>query len=94
LSSKNLTGEDIDRYFPVVDASVVGVQQTVDDPSFDLVPTKDCVICLCPIESNDKIRITYCNHIFHKDCLAGWFLKTQVIIVINSELSLLQIKLR
>jgi hypothetical protein len=24
------------------------------------------------------VRLTYCNHLFHKDCLSGWFAKTQV----------------
>jgi len=74
----NLTPEEIERYFPVVLADKVMMAKSRDDSSMDLVPTQDCVICLCPIEKAEPIRVTYCNHLFHKDCLIGWFKKLQV----------------
>ena len=34
---------------------------------------EECVICMCSInnENNEKFT-TYCNHVFHKDCLSRW----------------------
>ncbi|ORX76959.1 hypothetical protein BCR32DRAFT_270946 [Anaeromyces robustus] len=33
-----------------------------------------CGICREIYIPNDKIRILYCNHIFHKNCIDNWFL--------------------
>lgn len=30
------------------------------------------------IDRAELIRVTYCNHLFHRDCLTGWFKKLQV----------------
>lgn len=78
LADTNLTPLEIERYFPVVLADKVMAAKSRNESSMDLIPTQDCVICLCPIERTELIRITYCNHLFHKDCLLGWFKKLQV----------------
>ena len=39
---------------------------------------RDCVICLNPIEDTDKMKVTYCKHIFHDHCLVQWFAKQRV----------------
>ncbi|KRX10223.1 hypothetical protein PPERSA_07308 [Pseudocohnilembus persalinus] len=36
---------------------------------------QECSICLCQFEQDDKIRITVCFHIFHKECLDQWIKK-------------------
>ena len=33
---------------------------------------KSCSICIIDFESEDKISITNCNHIFHTDCITEW----------------------
>jgi hypothetical protein len=43
---------------------------------------RTCVVCLSPIESKSKIRVTYCRHIFHSHCLLGWFKKNEVRVII------------
>lgn len=35
----------------------------------------DCPICLEIIENN--VFTTYCNHLFHKECINKWLSKTQ-----------------
>jgi hypothetical protein len=48
--STTLKPDEIDRYFPMVEASVLGVKPPIKgDQSNDLLPSKDCVICLCAI---------------------------------------------
>ena len=34
-----------------------------------------CAICMCDVERWDKIAITKCNHVFHKNCAKTWFCK-------------------
>jgi hypothetical protein len=52
---------------------------------------RDCVICLCPVGPNDKMKILYCNHVFHDHCLTEWFKKNRVMFSFIIELSLLSI---
>ncbi|XP_010249389.1 PREDICTED: E3 ubiquitin-protein ligase RHA2A-like [Nelumbo nucifera] len=33
----------------------------------------DCVVCLCRLTDGDQVRRLECRHVFHKDCLDGWF---------------------
>tara|TARA_B100000902_G_C27257153_1_gene888508 strand:+ start:823 stop:1230 length:408 start_codon:yes stop_codon:yes gene_type:complete len=33
----------------------------------------ECVICLDKYKNNDKIVQLSCNHIYHSDCIKGWF---------------------
>ena len=32
-----------------------------------------CSICLCEYEKDDEISHLPCNHIYHPDCIEGWF---------------------
>ena len=34
-----------------------------------------CAICMCDVERWDKIAITKCKHVFHKNCAKTWFCK-------------------
>ncbi|EAS03886.1 C3HC4 type (RING finger) zinc finger protein (macronuclear) [Tetrahymena thermophila SB210] len=34
-----------------------------------------CSICLCEFELEDEVRLTYCTHFFHSDCLKQWLKK-------------------
>ena len=38
----------------------------------------DCVICLEKIEGERFVRMGFCKHIFHAECLIGWFKKQRV----------------
>lgn len=80
-NANTLSNEDIERYFPALEASKLGIANFKEEAGFDsmdCIPMRDCVVCLCPIEATEEVRLTYCNHLFHKDCLTGWFAKTQV----------------
>ncbi|KAL2328026.1 hypothetical protein Fmac_021453 [Flemingia macrophylla] len=33
---------------------------------------KSCAICLEDFESNEKVMLTPCNHMFHEDCIVPW----------------------
>jgi len=37
--------------------------------------SKDCPICLCKCEINDKLIILKCSHIYHIECIHEWFTK-------------------
>lgn len=37
---------------------------------------KECVVCLCAFELNQKALILPCTHLFHTNCIKDWF-KTQ-----------------
>lgn len=39
-------------------------------------PITSCVICLEDFKINDNITILQCNHIYHYDCVSGWFMRT------------------
>ena len=34
---------------------------------------KECVICMESFKENEKIRKLKCSHIFHLNCIDGWF---------------------
>ncbi|XP_038895796.1 RING-H2 finger protein ATL40-like [Benincasa hispida] len=55
---------------------------------------KECVICLCQIEKEEKCRrMNTCNHVFHKDCIDQWFMvehhcplcRTVICVVVDSD---------
>ncbi|KAJ4973924.1 hypothetical protein NE237_007098 [Protea cynaroides] len=33
----------------------------------------DCVVCLCKFRNGEQVRRLGCRHLFHKECLDGWF---------------------
>lgn len=33
----------------------------------------NCVVCLCGLRDGEEVRRLACCHVFHKDCLDGWF---------------------
>eukprot|EP00934_Nitzschia_sp_Nitz4_P006979 Nitzschia sp. Nitz4//scaffold19_size178191//21323//22619//NITZ4_001958-RA/size178191-augustus-gene-0.97-mRNA-1//-1//CDS//3329540622//6969//frame0 len=35
--------------------------------------THDCCICLETMQPGEKVRILPCRHLFHHDCINGWF---------------------
>jgi hypothetical protein len=36
---------------------------------------RECPVCLAPFEADDNLRLLPgCNHVFHFDCIAAWFL--------------------
>jgi hypothetical protein len=44
--------------------------QTLDEKIRE--ENKSCSICIVDFETEDKISITNCNHIFHTDCITEW----------------------
>ncbi|XP_008787916.2 E3 ubiquitin-protein ligase RHA2A-like [Phoenix dactylifera] len=32
-----------------------------------------CVVCLCELADGDRVRRLACCHVFHSECLDGWF---------------------
>lgn len=67
--SARLTMDEIENYFP--DVQYKKLYPKVED-------RHECVICLSAIEDNEKIKLTYCNHVFHSNCLTSWFKIEQV----------------
>ena len=49
-------------------------EMTISDLSKIPADKKDCVICLCNYELNEKAIILPCTHIFHSECIKSWFL--------------------
>ncbi|KAH1153985.1 hypothetical protein GYH30_049568 [Glycine max] len=37
---------------------------------------KTCAICLEDFEPSEEVRLTPCNHMFHKDCIVPWLTST------------------
>lgn len=35
--------------------------------------SSDCVVCLCGLREGDQVRRLACRHVFHRECLDGWF---------------------
>lgn len=33
----------------------------------------DCVVCLCGLKEGEQVRRLDCSHVFHRECLDGWF---------------------
>ena len=49
----------------------------IDESTYDFLNKKkgdyqDCVICLEPMNYDDKLTVIICSHIFHKECLNDW----------------------
>ena len=38
-------------------------------------PVTSCVICLEDFKNTDNITILQCNHIYHYNCVSGWFVR-------------------
>ena len=46
---------------------------TIEDLEKLPAEKRDCVVCLCNYEVNDKVLILPCTHIFHTCCIKDWF---------------------
>jgi len=46
------------------------IYKEIEDELKDI--SKDCSICSDNFEDNSLVSITYCGHIFHKDCIVEW----------------------
>lgn len=46
-------------------------QEKQEDIGLGVVET-DCVVCLCPVSPEDKIRVLSCDHGFHDHCIETW----------------------
>ena len=70
-----LRASEVELLFPVVcrgeilpdNESISNLEKGSDKCEFK------CSICLCEIGSDDPIRVGYCRHIFHANCLVTWF---------------------
>lgn len=55
------------------------IENKIIDDLFKLDENKkDCSICLETFKKGDKISITKCNHIFHKNCINVWFINKKI----------------
>ena len=39
----------------------------------------ECIICLDSMIVNEKVKILYCGHMYHYDCINAWFKKKKAI---------------
>lgn len=72
-SSNRLTLDEIENYFPDAPYKHLYMDRKANGEE-----AHECVICLCTIEDNEKVKLTYCNHVFHSNCLTSWFKIEQV----------------
>ncbi len=42
-----------------------------------MVWTTDCAVCLSEFSREELVRELVCSHIFHSDCIQGWFMKAR-----------------
>lgn len=38
----------------------------------------ECIICLNNLEKNENATLLKCGHVYHTQCIYGWFLKKKV----------------
>lgn len=58
--------------------SQVGGSQTFARSSEGTTPwCDDCAVCLTEFSGEETIRELQCTHIFHEECLHGWFVKSK-----------------
>ncbi|CAD8110350.1 unnamed protein product [Paramecium sonneborni] len=51
-----------------------------------LASTDECLICLDKLKESDYVRLTYCTHIFHIQCIDNWLEKNRICPACRSEL--------
>lgn len=82
VHSNKLSGDEIEKYFPaVLFSSLVEIsvhEVTAQNLDKKISEDLDCVICLEKIEGERFVRMGFCKHIFHAECLIGWFKKQRV----------------
>ncbi|CAK91243.1 unnamed protein product (macronuclear) [Paramecium tetraurelia] len=71
---------DIQRYLPKQ------LYKTLINQYPGLANTDECLICLDKIKEQDQVRLTYCTHIFHVQCLDNWLEKNRICPACRSEL--------
>jgi hypothetical protein len=62
------------------------------DPSFfgegeDKLYHSECPICLMEWDTEDRIKVTACNHAFHEECLSRWFLTNRTCALCRRDLT-------
>ncbi|XP_008777196.1 E3 ubiquitin-protein ligase RHA2A-like [Phoenix dactylifera] len=43
------------------------------EPAPSAAEEEECVVCLCGLADGDRVRRLACCHVFHSECLDGWF---------------------
>lgn len=72
---------------PVTDKCPILVYSTVKELKFGKA-TLECAICLNEFQHWDKIRLLpKCQHVFHTDCIDGWFLRNLNCPICRSKLT-------
>lgn len=61
-----------------VETHILDLLPEIDITDLKKIPEdkKECVVCLCAFELNQKALILPCTHLFHTECIKDWF-KTQ-----------------
>lgn len=88
-SENKLSDSEVELFFPTVLYKDVFSSKTEETSSMSLknnsnsekekeTMDSDCVICLCPVGSDELMKGTYCRHMFHAPCLINWFKKQRV----------------
>ena len=75
-----LSPNEVEHLFPVIiRGDIIPDLQSMSnmDKTEEDKPEYECSICLSEIEADDPIRVGYCRHIFHANCLIQWFQKQQ-----------------
>ncbi|CAD8180499.1 unnamed protein product [Paramecium octaurelia] len=71
---------DIQRYLPKQ------VYKNLITQYPGLASSDECLICLDKIKESDYVRLTYCTHIFHVQCIDNWLEKNRICPACRSEL--------
>lgn len=69
-----------------VDDNVAIIEYQGERKEEEVIEVGDCVICLSPIDRNDRPMIAPCKHLFHGDCLEQWMLQKMECPVCRSPL--------
>ena len=59
--------------------------KNIDDNEVDYIilnknfENNECIICLDSMIVNEKVKILYCGHMYHYDCINAWIKKKKEI---------------
>lgn len=70
VNQKTLSHNNLNRYLPEFKFSKLKEFHHLNE-------VKDCCICLCDFEGEELLRVTFCRHFLHKQCIDDWLIKNE-----------------